>query len=1117
MIGRARSQPDLTGVNQPPPPSSPPPNRPPPPVPDRLEQMIPNLPPVPPIPRQPDLMAPVRDAVAKHKPMFDSAERIIAVNPVPTALQAFAQTYQTASGNLTQALQGTDPNHGTTALNTKIDAANRIMLVNGRIQAVNHRRAQIQKQQQQFDEFSAISQDVKRTMLRPGGADNIEKEKLKGGALFQTYIDKMREAEQARANIDPRAITDENTARDIKAKCEAMMAAAQAYIAHFNSDYSDRQKKDKTNLRKKQLCEEGLLTARQFALAMEMDSLGRPDQANPWNEEKEQRAGSVRAAVYFESGYQQARTLKSDAEGGQSESYWLKSSEAKEGFDQKGRGTVTMQANKREAIFKPAKGERVVDIMPHEKPGSGAIKEMLAGALGGLFASQTGIDLQVPETTLTSITPNALQGEDPNGPPIVGSMQKHAGVSKAVEDQSAGFLDKVKPKEARKIAIFDVMMMNCDRHGGNILFDDTDPDNPRLVPIDNAASMPQREDFKSSRGKFAGITDSMFGGVSVQNKTLGMQAAYEPFDPETIAQLQLLDPSAVSASLKRQRDSAGQLNPGFQAQDLVPDECIDLTERRMMFLKRAAKSLSPAEVQLAITVHGERLFDATNDDFNDVADDIIAQMMPMRDAYKEIFLAPPDQLANVVKTLTDNGWAEVPGSGYQSAVSFIMKDPVSALKLFKSKQVNPNPVVLDQPETQPLPADAPVPNQQQKAAIKAAFGFADNALANTTEQNLKQMLVNLNAFNALGGRAEYDRAIAALGAKPDDPSSRTMLETLGYWDKIKALAPDPTGLPRYSDFGLSAAKAAYADLLNRDAMASMKNSADNVDIDQATEASARDQIAEARRVAAMLTDATMRQGFEGQIDQADAKLTNGDAKGAEKDVYALLRDLTNAALDQAYTEARQIKARMAEMTIPEGRAQTDLAMDFENVLKSTRLAACYDGLQIVRNKEQQFAARQTPAVGLPAFTWNQDDASAVKSQATRAKLISKKDTGMTAALAQINKARAKIGDPTNDLPANNAAPQAAAQHLRATRKMLQEGIEAYNVFSIFVNGKLRGLSKEKEWLRYCDSAQNTVAQEIQALEGRLGTINAALPQGETTTVPPNPPPRPTTAPPQRPV
>lgn len=284
-------------------------------------------------------------------------------------------------------------------------------------------------------------------------------------------------------------------------------------------------------------------------------------------------------------------------------------------------------------------------------------------------------------------------------------------------------------------------------------------------------------------------------------------------------------------------------------------------------------------------------------------------------------------------------------------------------------------------------------------------------------------------------------------------------------------------------------------------MASMKNSARTVDMDQATATSARDLIAEARRIATMLTDATMRQGFEGQIDQAEAKLTNGDAKGAEKDTYALVRDVTNAALNQAYTEAREIKARMARMTIPEGRAQTDLAMDFENVLKSTRLAACYDGLQIVRNREQQFAARQTPAVGLPAFTWKQDDASTVKSQATRAKLIPNKDTGMTAALAQITKARTKIGDPRNDRPANNASPQATARQLRATRKTLQEGIEAYNVFSNFVNGKLRGVSSQKEWLRYCDSAQTLVDQEIAALQGRLRTINEALPQGETTTLP----------------
>jgi hypothetical protein len=1058
------------------------------------------MPPLPPIPQRPiqDPLAAVRMAAGKEQALFDAADRILRANPLPNLLTQPKQAYDTATGQLTGLMQGNDAQAAMAALSVKKSAAQGVITTNGRLEGAKRKQEQFDRQKALFDEVAPILSDVKRTYIRPGGADRIEKEKLDAGRQFKAYIDAMREVENARDGMDPKQPADQQTTRDVKQKCELMINAARAYLDHFDRDYSDRQKKDKSNLRKKQLCEEGLISARHFALAMEMDDIGAPQPNQPWDETKAMRAGALQSAMYFESGFQQARTLKADQQGGLSDSFWLKSSTPQDGFDERGRQTVTMVADKREAIFKPSDGERVPDYLT-DAPGAGTVKELLASANAKMFASMTGIDLQVPETTVTAIGGHALTGRDPKGPPVVGSMQMHAGVSDALEDQPGDFTDRIKPKEAQKIAILDIMTMNMDRHSGNILLDNSDPDNPRLVPIDNAASMPKRSDFAAGKNYFAGVAQSAVNGAGVQNAMLSTPAAYEPFDPETVAQLQLLDPDAMADGLKRQRDAVDTLNPGFGAGDKVPDENIDMSKRCMMFLKRAAGSLSPAEVQLAISVHGERLFDATDNDFNDVADDVIADMLPKKAAFKEFFMAPTDLQTKILQTLTDNGWGELQSTGDLSAAKLLMKDPDAALKLFKSKQVNPNPVAFPVHDAIEANDDTPLPGNDALPHIKAAFAIADNEWADFSDIDKKRIGVFSQAFDAAGGSTAYDAALQATGAAPDR-RIRDRVSTVQAWADLIAMGQNTVAriTPQQGWPALTIINTAMMEAMNGNAAPQASNTASTVDDNAATRTSAQDLIAECRRVAALVRDGNASAGFTTQADQADGKLTGGDAKGAEADALALLRALTACVIQESKTEAQGLATQLRAMELNDNR-RTISENNIGNVLKAARLGSCLEALDILREFTQRMQGQQAPAVTLPAFTWDQADASEVKKQAVRAKLVPNKDTGMTAALAKVNKARGKVGDAGDDLPANNLDGRAKLKQLRASRTMLQDAITAHNEFSGFVSGKLRAVSQNRAWAGYCDSALAAVHQDVAALQQRLQVVNNALPRGETTT------------------
>jgi hypothetical protein len=332
-------------------------------------------------------------------------------------------------------------------------------------------------------------------------------------------------------------------------------------------------------------------------------------------------------------------------------------------------------------IFKPMDGETNPDVLVQKK-GAGAAKESIASTKAKLFELQTGIDLGVPETSVATIGGYAI--EKGGNAPKIGSIQQFEKADGDLTQLGVGGLDRIDREECQRMALNDIMALNVDRHQGNFLVQKGGgpKGSPRLVPIDHGCTMPTPDDLTYvSMMNGDGAADHIGGllpnRVDSQNILLHMPGAYEKFSQDIQDRLALMEPDVIAAGTKEHLAALDKVNPGLKAAQNVPQGSIDLSTRVLKFLKRAAPTLSPAEIQIAIAQHKD-IFANLNQNIEDVADQIIQAAAPKGPGYAEFFGLTGDQRQKMVSTLVTNGWTNAGGAG-----AFIMKDPVTALKLYK--------------------------------------------------------------------------------------------------------------------------------------------------------------------------------------------------------------------------------------------------------------------------------------------------------------------------------------------------------------------------------------------------------------------------------------------------
>ncbi|MBT9500415.1 MAG: hypothetical protein IV092_04170 [Burkholderiaceae bacterium] len=744
---------------------------------------------------------------AEAKPLLERAELLVNDGTIaPQLRQEFAEK----SRNFRVARGTDDASQAKKSLVFQKIAA--LQLVNGK-SAAEQKQAQVAGQKALFGDLAPMLSSVKKASFPVGQFEHIQalparekdmnKRDVALSQQFQSYLAVLETLENDKA-----AATD---AKTLKGDCQALIAAADAYLTHFANVLDRQQRADETRLHEKRYCEEGRLSAMQYLIALDFEAIPDPkDLADGWSEKDQILAASVRAKINYHEAYQDAITLGDGGDAsGASESRWLRGADweavagAKPGDLRRGHDAdgLAMPVNKRVAIFKTAIGEKAPDGMSDDQPGAGAIKEALACANAKLFARQTGIDLGVPETHVVSVNRYAIKGGGPTEKgkasggsveEVVGSSQDNAGAKDQLGELPRGVLKTVPAEDVHKMALLDIMSLNCDRHAGNIMVKFNDKNQPSLVPIDHGGSMPSRKDFDKVSGRIGGV-DSRPGAtgevptVMVVNELLTLPAAYEPFDPQMLAQLDLLNPAAMVDGMKAHRDAVDEVHAGLEAKDKVPDERFEMSRRSMMFMKLAAKArMSPAEIQIALGRRGGELFDVADDRFEALAAEVIEQFIPLKEGYKDLFTAPRDQVSVLAKWLADNGWTLPDATGKPSAEQFLMTHPVKAWRLFDTGTPNKNPVkaaAVPEPVA-PKDDDLPVPDEAVKALVIQAFPSIKVAVE---PKIWARRLYYWAELKTLGGEQRYQTILLGLKAQgvTADQSPVGALKTVQLWQELQ--------------------------------------------------------------------------------------------------------------------------------------------------------------------------------------------------------------------------------------------------------------------------------------------------------------------------------------------
>lgn len=153
--------------------------------------------------------------------------------------------------------------------------------------------------------------------------------------------------------------------------------------------------------------------------------------------------------------------------------------------------------NKTVAVFKPREEDPLSRLNPKRKdsdsplhlkgirPGEGVLREVLASQLAPELFS-------VPETYIIDVNHTAFH--DPSKPRSQlkrrrGSLQKFIPGATTAEEVGSGLFSL---QDVQSIALLDILMVNCDRNGGNIL---VMPGSNKLVPIDHSFSLPDYQNL----------------------------------------------------------------------------------------------------------------------------------------------------------------------------------------------------------------------------------------------------------------------------------------------------------------------------------------------------------------------------------------------------------------------------------------------------------------------------------------------------------------------------------------------------------------------------------------------------------------------------------------------
>lgn len=411
----------------------------------------------------------------------------------------------------------------------------------------------------------------------------------------------------------------------------------------------------------------------QFTLAVEreIEKLGPP---STWTPAMANKAASLRARLLFQTGGGKADPTKGAGVNG---SWWIQ--------QESGDNTKAQRL----FIFKPIDAE---DTQTGFENGKSSAREVLGKAIGDGLQNMTGMAFNFPPTFLVPVSNERLPDRDgkvdqkKKGQERLGSLQQ---LSPAKHGEAKDFL-ALGPEAAELVsgaavqaqAVLDAVMLNCDRHSGNLMVDEDNNGSPILVPIDNGLGVPTKKGLYA-RQRFLGPPHNVISKFPASDR---------PFDAESLVRISEIDPNKVAALIKDTvKDMASEGGGSRDAVEGVDfDEAAELARRSAEFLKVAAARLTPAELATAYQMSTFDILEAEDRDFEDVIKKAIAQ----RAATVLLDLDVPNDkkdgvhMDHMAKTLKELGWG--PGHG-EVFDEWLQKNAALAHRAFENRL--PNPVV----------------------------------------------------------------------------------------------------------------------------------------------------------------------------------------------------------------------------------------------------------------------------------------------------------------------------------------------------------------------------------------------------------------------------------------
>ncbi len=655
------------------------------------------------------------------------------------------------------------------------------------LRLIGHKgEAKERKAQEQSDQYQYMTDNlefVDRAAFPKGGAKAIarRKEELQADKGLTKVVMAMAEFENDKSPKAQAKLTKE---------CESYLKE----IAKQKELASGDEKALAVIGEREKIAKQALQQTRLMELSAEYKAFGPP----PWDEETSEKVSELQMAFLFEEaavkrGPDGAPMGLSPlgGEGGVNESFWVKRAETGYGKHE-GKG-------ERLYIFKPGETEDGgIYGMPK---GHGAPREVLAKSMNDQLA-EYGFDIGVCPTTMTRVDTAKLGGREEyggeeDGGRTLGAMQALAsnkGEFKTLKDSGADLGKKIDSRNFGEIAVFDMIYFNMDRHSGNLLLGEEDPETGKvpLIPIDHGLGLPNKETLYMNSGRLLETQNTLMGADIPQKKEL--------LHKDVQANLKAMNPTDLVEGMRKSRDDLARRHP--ETAGTVTDEALAMMERRIAFLQFACDKLTVKQLNEANAIHAYDIQEArTPKDFQKIVDQVLRESGPREEGRKVFALwtqaSEAKDKKNYLKPIQDLGWClEVAG---QELEFWLDKNADLAAKIIKGRIPNPGAKkeisdradMIGQPELLDEIKGETIRSQLEIVRSKAPYDWEKHVPYGSKDDAL------LPQYKVLGGDGELEKAVKQFAIQGDPDKLANKVQHLVYWKGLK----DQGGLEAYFKLG----------------------------------------------------------------------------------------------------------------------------------------------------------------------------------------------------------------------------------------------------------------------------------------------------------------------------